>query len=401
MNFSFYIAKRYLFSLTKASAINIITLITTFGVVIGTMALFIVLSGFSGLRTFSDSLLEVSDPDIKITPAKGKVFEVTPFITDVLSKDNEILAWSSIVEERVSLKYTNKNQIAYIKGVDANYNQIVAIDSSLSMGSWLDANYSNTAVVGAGISYKLSLGTYNFNEFLEILVPKPGTKYTLNASNLFNAVKTNVVGVYYGSEVFQNKYVFTNIALARELLHYDKNTVTGIEVKLFNQNTSISVRDAIQKELGENFVVKTKRQINELYYKVVNTENFISYLIFTLIIIIALFNVIGSIIMAIIDKRSNLKTLMNLGSTLQEVKRIFVFQGFLMVMVGLVIGLVYGVLLVFLQLHFGLFLIADNLPYPVEFRWANLFTVIVTISLLGYVAAKIASSRISYSFINK
>ncbi|WP_435261539.1 ABC transporter permease [Tenacibaculum sp. nBUS_03] len=400
MKFSLYIAKRYLFSKSSTNAINIITFIATFSVVVGTIALFVVLSGFSGLRTFSDSLLEASDPAIKITPSKGKTFLYTEKIDEILRNNKAIQVSSKIIEERVSLKYKNKNHIAYIKGVDEVYNQIVTIDSSLTVGRWLDFQYKNTAVVGYGIFYKLSLGVLDFGEPLQIFVPKPGKGF-INPNNAFNIVSTQVIGVYSGSEEFQNKYVYTNIDLARELLNYSENIVTGLELKLKASFNNAAVRDELQNSLGSNYVVKTKKQLNALYYKVVNTENFISYLIFTLIIIIALFNVIGSIIMMIIDKRKNLKTLLSLGANIKEIKNIFVYQGFLLVLVGMVLGLALGVSLVLIQLHYGVFMITYNLPYPVEFRWVNLLVVATTIIVLGYTAAKIASSRISVKFIEK
>ncbi len=401
MKFSLYIAKRYLFSKSSTNAINIITFIAAFGVVVGAMALFVILSGFSGLRTFSESLLRVSDPDIKIVATKGKTFESTGAIKSILTGNYAIKAFSNVLEERVYLKFKDKNHIAYIKGVTSNYNQIVPIDSSMSVGKWLDSAYRNTAVVGYGISYKLSLGAYNFVDNLQIYVPKPGKGFIINPNKAFKSIDAQVVGVYYGSEEFQNKYVFTDISLARNLLSLDDHVVSGIEIALKDDVDSDEVRDSLQRDLGKGFVVKTKKQLNELYYKVVNTENFISYLIFTLIIIIALFNVIGSIIMMIIDKRKNLKTLFNLGCTLKEVKKIFVYQGFLLVLFGMCVGVILGVILIYLQMSYGLLMITTDLPYPVEFRWSNLCVVMLTIAILGFIASKIASSRISSDFINQ
>jgi len=153
--------------------------------------------------------------------------------------------------------------------------------------------------------------------------------------------------------------------------------------------------------LGAGFKVQTKAQLNEVFYKVINTENVVSYLIFTLIIIIALFNVIGSIIMMIIDKKDNLKTLFSLGATVAEIKKIFVIQGFLLTLFGMTFGLILGVILVFLQKEFGLFMITESMAYPVEFQFSNLVVVIFTITFLGFIAAKIASSRITKEFIER
>ncbi|WP_233898524.1 ABC transporter permease [Tenacibaculum piscium] len=400
MKFSLYIAKRYLFSKTSTNAINIITFIAVFGVVVGALALFVILSGFSGLRTFSDSMLNASDPDIKITSVQGKSFKYSDTVHQKLIEHSEIKTVSKFIEERVFLKYKDKSQVAYIKGVDDNYNGIISVDSLLTVGTWLDPTYKNTAVIGYGISYKLSLSVLNFGEPLQILVPKPGKGF-INVNNAFRSVSTQVIGAYSGSEEFQNKYVFTELSLAQELLNYDENQISGIELKLQPTVDLDDFQQKLQQNLGTNFEVKTRAQLNALYYKVINTENFISYLIFTLIIAIALFNVIGSIIMMIIDKRKNLKTLYNLGASIEEIKKIFVLQGFLLTLVGMFIGLILGVLLVIIQQRYELFMITQNLAYPVEFRWTNLLVVMFTISILGYISAKIASSRISKAFIER
>ena len=400
MNFSYYIAKRYLFSKTSNNAINIITIIASFGVIVGALALFIILSGFSGLRTFSYAMLDASDPDIKITATQGKSFLVTDAFLKVLDANASIAINSKVIEERVFLKYNNKEVIAFIKGVDNNYTQITQIDSVLDMGTWLDDRYLNTAVIGNGISYKLSLGVLNFGKPLEIYVPKPGVRL-MTANNAFSKVNTQIVGTYSGTEDFANKYVFVNILLARKLLDFEPNRITAMELKLVKDADADAVATQLQKEFGTAYKVETKAQLNELYYKVINTENFVSYLIFTLIVIIALFNVIGAIIMMIIEKKSNLKTLFNLGVTIKEIKRIFVLQGFLLTFFGMLIGLSIGVVLVFLQQEFGWFKIVGEMPYPIEFQFSNLFIVIFTITILGFLASKIAGSRISKEFIEK
>ena len=400
MSFPYYIAKRYLFSKTSNNAINIITIIASFGVIVGSLALFIILSGFSGLRTFSYSLLDVSDPDIKITTTIGKSFFITEDLQGKLNSNTSIKETTKVIEERVFLEYNEKTEIAFIKGVEENYTNISKIDSSLSVGTWLQEDFSNTAVIGRGISNKLSLGILNYGEPLKIMIPKPGKGF-INPRNPFFKIETQIVGVYLGTEEFESKYVFTSIEQARALLRYKDNQVTAIELKLNNTEYSNDVADNLRTNLGAGFKVQTKEQLNEVFYKVINTENFVSYLIFTLIVIIALFNVIGAIIMMIIDKKQNLKTLFNLGTTVKEIKKIFILQGFLLTFFGMCIGLFLGIILVFLQKKFELFMIVPNLAYPVEFRFMNLVIVFFTITILGFIAAKIASSRISKEFIEK
>ena len=400
MNFSLYIAKRYLFTKTSNNAINIITLIASFGVIVGSLALFIILSGFSGLRTFSYSLLDASDPDIKITAVKGKSFLFTDELQHLLIDNKAIQETAKVIEERVFLEHNDKNEIAYIKGVQENYVKITNIDSSLAIGDWLDKDYLKTAVVGRTIAIKLSLGVRSFGDPLSIMVPRGGTGF-ISASNAFYKTDVQIVGLYSGTEEFESKYVFVNLAEAQRLLRFKENQITGIEVKLVDSLKADEIANQLQTSFGNNYKVQTKEQLNEVFYKVINTENFVSYLIFTLIVIIALFNVIGTIIMMIIDKKQNLKTMFNLGTSVQQIKQIFVFQGFLLTLFGMLIGLGLGCILVFIQKQFGLFMITENLPYPVEFKLFNLVIVILTITTLGYIASKIASSRITKEFIEK
>lgn len=373
-------------------------MIASIGVIVGSLALFIILSGFSGLRSFSDSLLEFSDPDIKILPTQGKSFPFNSEINKILKNESEILSFSKVIEERVFLKHSEKEHISFVKGVDEFYNRVVKIDSALVLGSWLTPEFENIAVIGNGISYKLSLGVLDYGESLEIYVPKPGKGF-LN-KNSFRSIRTKVYGIYTGTESFENKFVYVSLNNAQKLLNYASDQITAIEIKKGKEVDSDKLAQLLQEKLGDQYQVKTKAQLNELFYKVINTENFVSYLIFTLIVIVALFNVIGAIIMMIIDKKQNLKTLFNLGANLKEVKRIFVLQGFLLTQVGMVIGLSIGILLVLLQQQFGWFMITANIPYPVELRISNLVIVLVTISILGLLASKIASSRISRQFLN-
>ena len=369
------------------------------GVIIGTLALFIILSGFSGLRTFSYSLLDNADPDIKITASKGKSFVYNKPLDEALVSNLNIAEFSKIIEERAFLKYGDKNHIAYIKGVDTNYLNVLQVDDLLWRGNWIDPDFKNTAVIGYGIDSKLRI--QNFLRPLEIFMPRAGTGI-VNPNSAYRSINTQVVGVYGGgSEDFQNKFVFVELHVAQQLLGYNNDRISGLELKIKDPEKAEDTAAVLKKELGDRYKVQTRAELNELILKVINTENFVSYLLFTLIVIIALFNLIGAIIMMVIDKRKNLKTLLNLGATVKDIKRIFVLQGFLLCIVGMVIGVFLGIILVLLQNHYGWVRINSELAYPVEFRWFNLFTVMATILILGFIASKIASSRISKGFIEK
>lgn len=400
MNFPLYIAKRYLFAKSGNNAINIITIIASIGVVLGTAALFIILSGFSGLRTFNYALLDSTDPDIKITASEGKSFFFENTIKNVVFSSKDIVSFSKVIEERVFIKNGEKQQVAYIKGVDDNYTNVVPLDDAIQVGTWLQKEYTNTSVIGNSLAYKLSAGVESFGEYLEILVPKKGTGF-INPARSFRSIKTQIVGAYFGTEEFENKYVFVSNFQAQQLVNFKENQFTGIEIKLRPESNSANFAVSMQEKLGVQFQVKTKAQLNELFYKVINTENFVSYLIFTLIVIIAMFNIVGSIIMMIIDKKKNLKTLLSMGATLSEIKNIFVLQGFLLTIISMTTGLFLSAITVIIQQKFQIFMITSSIAYPVELKGSNFLIVITTISVLGFLAAKVASSRITAGFIDK
>ena len=400
MNFPLYIAKRYLFAKSGNNAINIITIIASIGVVLGTAALFIILSGFSGLRTFNYALLDSTDPDIKITASEGKSFFFENTIKNVVFSSKDIVSFSKVIEERVFIKNGEKQQVAYIKGVDDNYTNVVPLDDAIQVGTWLQKEYTNTSVIGNSLAYKLSAGVESFGEYLEILVPKKGTGF-INPARSFRSIKTQIVGAYFGTEEFENKYVFVSTFQAQQLVNFKENQFTGIEIKLRPESNSANFAVSMQEKLGVQFQVKTKAQLNELFYKVINTENFVSYLIFTLIVIIAMFNIVGSIIMMIIDKKKNLKTLLSMGATLSEIKNIFVLQGFLLTIISMTTGLFLSAITVIIQQKFQIFMITSSIAYPVELKGSNFLIVITTISVLGFLAAKVASSRITAGFIDK
>lgn len=397
MNFPLYIAKRYLFYKSRNATINIITAIALVGVIIGTMALFIVLSVFSGLKAFNINFISASDPDLTITATQGKSFVFNEDIETIL-KDKSIAQYSKYLEERAFLSYQDKRVIAVVKGVDTHFTDVIQMDTTVYVGTWLNPEALNQVVIGNAISRQLNLGISDYINSLKVYVPKPGKGYINNPSQAFKMLSSRPVGVFSVTETLDKKYIFANLPFAQELLNYKPNQISGIALKLSPDIMPDDFAEVLKKKLGSSFKVRTRTQLNAVFYKMLNTENLVSYLIFTLIVIIAIFNVIGAIVMMILDKKENLKTLYNLGTPLPQIKRIFILHGLLLQGVGLFIGLLLGVILVLLQWHFGFLKITAVLAYPVVFKWTNLFLVIITITVLGYIAARLASSRIKLLF---
>ena len=399
MNISLYIAKRYLFSKSKNNAINIITGIASLGIIVGTLSLFVVLSVFSGLRDFSLSFTNTIDPDIKIIPLKGKSFFITPKQEKEIAAIEGVASYSKVVEERVLFLFDGKEQVTYLKGVDSKYSNTNTISKNLFSGNWLHHKTAEV-VVGYGISQKLSLGLFDFNNALEVYVPRKGKTVIESEAEAFNKSTLIPVGIYAVNEDIDGKYVFSDINLAQELLDYKSNEVSGIEIKISPKGNETSIIEKIGSVFDTNVEIKNRAQLNATLYKMLNTENIAVYLIFTLVIIIALFNLIGALIMMILEKKSNLKTLYNLGAEISDLKKIFLLQGGMLTFFGGILGLVLGIIVVAIQQYFKLIMITESLPYPIIFNFQNVLLVFGTIVTLGLMSSIIASSRISKKLLD-
>lgn len=398
MNVSFYIAKRYFFSKSTNTAINIISWIASIGVIAGALSLFVVLSAFSGLKEFSLSFTNKFDPDLKVIPATGKFFAVDSLQKSQLQSHKDIALYSEVIEERVLLSFKSKNTPAFIKGVDTNFQTTSEIKNAIFLGQWLEENPSQV-VMGNDLARKLSAGVRDYSGFLRFFVPKPGKGQILDVKDAFRTADATVVGIYSINEELDKKFAFTDIDFARNLLQLKPNEVSALEVKVLPSADLNLLRTDLKKIFNDQVELKDRIQLNDSLYKMLNTENLAVYLIFTLVIIIALFNVIGSIIMAVLEKQENSKTLLNLGLTSTEIQRIFFFQGGLMSVAGGVVGLVLGVLLVLSQLYFEWIMITPSLAYPVKLEFVNILIVFLTISGLGFLASFISSQTVKRSLL--
>ena len=398
MNVSLYIAKRYLRSKSSNNAINFITIIAAIGIVLGAASLFIVLSGFAGLKDFTLQFSTVVDPDLKAETAVGKSFILSEDSISKLNNLEEVALYSKVIEERVVIASDDKNYLATIKGVDEHFQKVSSVDSILVQGSWLTQN-SNDIVVGWGISRNLSFGVLDYAKTVTIYVPKPGKGQITSTKNAFNSVSAINVGIFDVNEKLNDTYVYAPLDLAQHLLNYEPNQFSAIEFKLKEGADITTTREKIQSILGNKVVIKDRAQLNDALYKMLNTENLAVYLIFTLILIIAFFNVIGSLIMMMLDKKKSLNTLYNIGATVKDIRRIFFFQGSLMSVIGGLIGLGVSLIITVLQKIFGLVMITPSLPYPMTIKFENFIIVFLTITVLGIVASKIASSRITKTMV--
>ena len=392
-----FIAWRYVRSKSSQNVINIINRMSIFVLIIGGASLMIVLAGFSGLRTFSMSFSNFFDPDLKIFPKTGKIFSLSPMQETALKESSVVTSYTKVLEERVFLNSRGKNYIAYIKGVDENYPKVNAVDSILviSPKEWLLSE--DYVVVGNIIAETLNLGLFTSTTPLQIIVPKAGKGSITSSSTPYREETVLLSDYYQVTEDLDSKYVFATLSLAQRLTGVQANEVSAIEIKLSKGVSVTEGKKHLQKVLGDAFVIKDRMALNEDLYKMFQTENLATYLIFTLVLIVALFNLVGAIIMMILDKRKNLYTLFALGMTERQIRSIFFLQGVIVSLLGAIFGIGLGVGIAWLQKTYPMLYINPNaavpIAYPMDIRLLEIVVVFFTIFVLGIIASAIGASR--------
>jgi lipoprotein-releasing system permease protein len=402
---SFYIAKRYLFAKKSRNAINIISAVSVAGVSVGTMALIIVLSVFNGLETMVRAIFNTFDPDIKITAAEGKTFIADTSRLKLLANVDGVSCYSLVLEENALLKYGDKQCIATIKGVDDSYTMVTDIDSSMFDGEFILRSDKGRlyAIPGAGVAQYLGLRV-NFIAPLNIYVPRRTGGTTLNAENSFNKKYIFPSGIFEVEKEYDSKYVYVPIEFTRELTEVSDG-VSSVEIKFTGQVDPRTVQRNIVKIFGKGFVVQNRYEQQEIFYKVMRSERLAIFFILTLILIIASFNIIGSLTMLIIEKERDIEILKSLGADNNLIRKIFIFEGWLISIIGAVAGIILGFIICWLQETYGLVkLQSDSLimdSYPVVMKIKDFIIVPGTVLLIGYWAAWYPVRFLTKKFLNK
>lgn len=391
MKLSLYIAKRYLFAKKSRNAINVISSISVAGVTIGTMALIIVLSVFNGLESLVRSIFNTFDPDLKITPVAGKTFIPDSIELSLLSNVNGVACYSLCVEENALLRYGEKQYVATIKGVDENYAQVTGIDSSMWDGGFILRSEKGRpyAIPGIGIANYLGMRV-NFITPLNIYVPKRTGGTDLNPEEAFIRNYILLSGIYQVEQEYDSKYVFIPIDFARELLEY-KSEVTSLEIKFENNAKESAVQKDVERLFGKDFLVRNKYEQQEIFYKVMRSERLAIFFILTLILIIASFSIIGSLTMLIIEKERDIEILRSLGADNTLIRKIFIFEGWLISIIGAFAGILLGFTVCWIQQKFGIVrLQSESLivnAYPVVMKIKDFIIVPGTVLVIGFWAA--------------
>ena len=391
LSFSLRIARRYLFSKKSHNAINVISEVSAAGVAIGTMSLIVVLSVFNGFESLIAGMFSSFDPDLKITLAQGKTFDIATDRFEQVRKLKSVAVFTEVVEENALLRFKDKQMPATVKGVTSNFAKLTEIDSIMYDGDFVlyDGAFER-AVPGVGVASVLGLGAH-FIDPLYIYAPKRTSNINLlRPENSFNQSELFISGVFSVQQLqYDDHYVLVSIQLARELFEYDASVVSCVELKLAPNVNAENVQQQIQTLLGKEYNVKNRYEQQESFFNIMKIEKWITFLILSFILLIASFNIIGSLSMLIIDKKADIETLRSLGADNKVIQRIFLYEGWMISFIGATLGIVLGTLICFIQEYYGIVKLGSGYvvdAYPVVTNLTDAFFVFFTVITMGLIA---------------
>ena len=395
MNTPFYIALRYIVSKKGSQAVSFITGLAATAMTIAVMAMFIVISIFSGLEELNKELINNIHADLTIKSKEGKLLKNPEEIISILEKEPEIKAFSKVIEEKVYLNYNENGEIAYLKGVDSIYTQINPIQKSIIYGEYPSFQYQNEVVVEGLLNNRLGIpiGADDDNTTATIFIPKAGEGLINKEEDILNKEAIFVTGIFAENEQLNN-YIIAPIELSQRLLNLPKNSAYQIVIKLNNPEQADAVKRTLLKNLADDSIyINTQMEENEAFWKMINTEKLIIYLIFILVIFITTFNLAGAIIILQLDKKQQAKSLISLGFTFSQLRKTYFYTGALIVCLGVFFGLILGTLVCILQIQTGFFKasVGLDLPFPVKITLYNYLIVISSAFLFGLMVSWIFS----------
>jgi lipoprotein-releasing system permease protein len=393
LNTALFIAKRYLLARKSHNLINIISGISVVGIGVGAFALIVVLSVFNGFERIISGLYDTVSPDLLIEAKTGKTFMLGDFPLSEVEQLSGVAAISEVVEEDALFRYRDQQHLGRVKGVSNVYQQMSQFDSLITRGSFLlSENGFEFAVIGAGVSYFLGANISDPSAMLVIYLPKRGRASSFSLEHSFNNKPIQLSGVYATQHEYDSRYVFVPVNWARELLEYT-DEVTSIEIFTDKRANISSLQRQLQQIAGEEYLVKDRFQQQETLYRIMRSEKWAIFLILMFILIMATFNIIGSLTMLVIDKRKDIGVLRSLGAGQTLLDRLFLTEGILISISGGIAGLLVGVAVVLLQQYFGLLKLggADGAfivdAYPVHLKIVDVLVVFATVVVIGFLSS--------------
>ncbi|MBK6609552.1 MAG: ABC transporter permease [Sphingobacteriales bacterium] len=397
MNLALHIARRYLISKKSTNAINIISMVSALGMMVGTAALVLVLSVFNGFEDIVTSLYNTFNPDIRVVPRQGKVF--IPDETQLTAIRNlpGVKAVATILEENSLVQYRNKEFIFRLKGVDNDFAAVTALDTALVEGEFLlNQDSVNYAVLGLGVRDLLGVNIDNPFSRLNVFMPRRNANAQTPPEQAFVDAALEPAGVFAIQQEFDSKYIIVPIMFMRQLLNYPRE-VSALEIALTQPQQTAQAQQAITQILGPDFEVRNRYQQDALLYKVMRTEKWVVYLILTFILLVAAFNIVGSLSMLVLEKSRDIAILKSLGASKGFVRRIFFFEGLLLSLLGAFTGMVIAVLLCLAQQKYGLLQLGGDSfliqAYPVSMRFNDFVLVFATVVIISVFASLLPANR--------
>ena len=396
MNLPLFIAFRYLFSKKKHNAINIISMICAGGICVATLSLVCTLSVYNGFQQLISGLYNSFDPDLKITLRENKTFDINaPDIQRIKTLDFVSVA-AETLEENALVKSPGKQTVATVKGVAPEYLRLISPELVLYDGDFiLSENGKDYAVIGASLAGQLEVNAH-FVYPISLYAPKQGVKVNLaNPEKAFNEQLLFVRGIYsVNQQDIDSKYIIVPITFAQDLFGYGLKA-TAIELKIKDGVNIHNAKREIGQLLGDNYLIQNRQELHEEFYRMLKIEKWITFLILTFILLIAVINVIGSLTMLIIEKKEDMQTLRNLGATSRLIRSVFLFEGWFVSLFGALAGLVIGLILCLLQQLFGLIRLNDGglegafivEAYPVSVEWTDIGLILFTVLTIGFIIA--------------
>ncbi|WP_410222005.1 ABC transporter permease [Pedobacter sp.] len=397
MNTALYIARRYLFAKKSTHAINIISGISALGVFVGSAALIIILSVFNGLEQTVLKMVNTVTPQIVIEPDSGKTFNPQTAYFSRLEKDKAIYSYTEVLSDNVLLWYKGKQTPAVLKGVSSDFLKNKSLDSIVFDGSFVLENPAGSnAVIGAGLQAFLGVNTADPFEQIRVFSPKKGASgNSLNPLDDFNVMDIPVAGIFEVQQDFDNVIVVP-LNFARTLLG-DNTKVSAIEINVKQNVDAEKLKKRIAEDLKGAYKVKNRVEQNQALHNVLTSEKWISYIILTFVLIIAIFNIIGSLTMLVIDKQKDISVLSSLGAGKKLIRRIFLAEGMMITLAGCIFGLLLGLIFCLLQQHFGWIKMGEenivlSNAYPIAVKWQDFVLVFITVGIFSFLASKLASN---------
>lgn len=396
-NTAFYIAKRYLIAKKGSTAVTFITWLSAFAMMTAVASMFIIISVFAGLEDLNREMIANLHADLTISGQVEKKLKDPEAVAKILKQQPEIQHSSKVIEEKVYVNNGGIGEIAYLRAVDSAYTFVNPIDKNIFFGKYPDFQYSNEVILENGLDNRLQIPVGENSTPALLYMPKPGTGIITTEDDIFTKKEIYVTGVFPGNDQLNN-YVISPLELGQELLNLPKDAAYKIVIKLKNPDDADDLKEKLKTKLGKDYTVKTKAEENAAFWKMINTEKLMIYLIFALVIFITTFNLAGAIIILQLDKKEQAKSLISLGLSLRKLRNTYFYTGVLIVVFGIISGLIIGTAICYFQMSTDFFKAGIELPFPVRIKALN-YLIVTAVALLFGLTVSWFFSKINREYI--